>query len=99
MRREAVRTLHSLTTKYQTDISEDEYEVIVVDSNSSQPLNSVWIESIPESNCFSVAKETLLVMGGFDENFKSVGGGLTLVFEGSYRNLLYNFIRLLKYAE
>ena len=198
MRREAVRTLHSLTTKYQTDISEDEYEVIVVDSNSSQPLNSVWVNSIqtnfnyqyvespwptpcramnvgiemakadnvvcmidgarilspgvlakmmqanglfekpfvqtiamhigdriqnesilegynqevedellatidwqqdgyqlfnicclagssnkgflnpiPESNCFSLAKEKLLALGGFDENFKSVGGGLT----------------------
>ena len=46
MRREAVRTLYSLTTKYQIGINEGEYEVIVLDSNSAEPLNSAWVESI-----------------------------------------------------
>ena len=46
MKREAVRTLYSLTTKYQTDINESDYEVIIVDSNSSQPLDQEWVESI-----------------------------------------------------
>ena len=46
MRREAVRTLYSLTTNFQTDLEEKDYEVIVLDSNSSDPLNPEWVESI-----------------------------------------------------
>ena len=34
MRREAARTLYSLTTDYQRDIGIDDYEVIVLDSGS-----------------------------------------------------------------
>jgi glycosyltransferase involved in cell wall biosynthesis len=49
MRREAIRTLYSLTTEFQKGISESEYEVIVVDSNSSEPLNSKWVESIQKN--------------------------------------------------
>ena len=46
MRREAIRTLYSLTTKYQTDIDECDYEVIVVDSGSTQPLAQEWVKSL-----------------------------------------------------
>ena len=46
MRREAIRTLYSLTTKYQLGVDESDYEVIVLDSNSSEPLDSEWVESI-----------------------------------------------------
>ena len=49
MQREAVRTLHSLTTGFQTGIQETEYEVIVLDSNSSKPLDPVWVESIQDN--------------------------------------------------
>jgi glycosyltransferase involved in cell wall biosynthesis len=45
MRREALRTLYSLTRSYQRNINEEEYEVIVLDSNSSQPLTGKWVES------------------------------------------------------
>ena len=46
MRREAVRTLFSLTTAYQQHINKDDYEVIVLDSNSSEPLQQEWVESL-----------------------------------------------------
>ena len=39
MRREAIRTLFSLTTAYQRDISIDDYDVIVLDSGSTQALD------------------------------------------------------------
>jgi glycosyltransferase involved in cell wall biosynthesis len=32
--------------------------------------------ALPESNCFSIKKEALLEIGGFDERFHSRGGGL-----------------------
>ncbi len=43
MRREAERTLHSLTPAYQRGAREDEFEVIVIDSGSSEPLDSDWV--------------------------------------------------------
>lgn len=46
MRREARRTLYSLTTDYQRDIDISEYEVIAVDSNSREPLDAAWVESL-----------------------------------------------------
>lgn len=46
MRREAARTLHSLTTKYQRDIAEEDYEVIAIDSNSTEPVEKAWVEGI-----------------------------------------------------
>ena len=38
MRREAQRTLYSLTTDYQRDVNEDDYEVIAIDNGSTEPL-------------------------------------------------------------
>ncbi len=45
MRREAARTLYSLSTKYQHGITDDDYEVIAVDSNSSEPLDAGMVSS------------------------------------------------------
>jgi len=45
MRREAKRTLFSLTTHYQRDVSECSYEVIVIDNGSTEPLDQEWVES------------------------------------------------------
>ena len=39
MEREARRSLHTLSVAYQRDVSEDDYEVIVVDNGSPQPFN------------------------------------------------------------
>jgi len=46
MQREAVRTLYSLTVAFQRNISEQDYEVIVLDSNSSQPIEKTWVEGL-----------------------------------------------------
>jgi len=40
MEREARRSLHSLSAKYQHAVSEDDYEVIVVDNGSPRPFNN-----------------------------------------------------------
>ena len=49
MRREAKRTLFSLTTEYQKDISIQDYEVIVIDSGSSEPLDADFVKGIQEN--------------------------------------------------
>lgn len=46
MRREAPRTLLSLTTSYQLDTTTNQYEVIVIDSNSTAPLDKSWVLSL-----------------------------------------------------
>jgi len=38
MRREAARTLHSLSLAYQQGVTQDSYEVIAIDNGSDQPL-------------------------------------------------------------
>lgn len=45
MRREAARTLHTLSTRYQRDVSGDDYEVIAVDNGSTAPLDAVEVEA------------------------------------------------------
>lgn len=45
MQREAKRTLWSLTTSYQSEISDNDYEVIVIDNGSTRPLNEKWVKS------------------------------------------------------
>jgi len=45
MHREAKRTLFSLSTKYQQDVKESDYEVIVVDNGSAEPLTEDLVTS------------------------------------------------------
>jgi hypothetical protein len=45
MRREAARTLYSLSPVYQRDVRADEYEVLVVENGSSSPLDRSWVEA------------------------------------------------------
>jgi hypothetical protein len=44
MRREAARTLHTLSARYQRDVAEADYRVVAVDNGSTRPLDaaSVW---------------------------------------------------------
>lgn len=46
MEREAERTLLSLTTAFQREISEADYEVLAIDSNSSAPLDPGRVRSL-----------------------------------------------------
>lgn len=43
--REAPRTLHSISSDYQLDVDPDDYEVIVVENCSDQPLDRRLVES------------------------------------------------------
>lgn len=43
MRREAERTLYTLSTNYQVDVSSDDYEVITIDNGSMQPLEAAHV--------------------------------------------------------
>ena len=45
MGREAERTLYTLSTAYQKDVTSEQYEVIAVDNGSSEPLNRQYVES------------------------------------------------------
>lgn len=49
MRREARRTLLSLTAAYQKNVAACDYEVIAIDSNSTEPLDGEWVESMQEN--------------------------------------------------
>jgi glycosyltransferase involved in cell wall biosynthesis len=45
MRREAARTLFSLSPRYQRDVDPELYEVIAIDNGSTEPLAEDWVES------------------------------------------------------
>ena len=45
MRREAKRTLFSLSSQYQQDVKESDYEVIVVENGSTEPLTEEFVKS------------------------------------------------------
>jgi len=49
MRRESIRTLFSLTTAYQRDIGIDDYEVVVLDSGSTEALDGDWVENLQKN--------------------------------------------------
>ena len=44
MSREAQRTLHTLCTDYQLDVSDEDYEVIAIDNGSDIPLNKSSVQ-------------------------------------------------------
>jgi len=46
MQREGPRTLTSLATPYQRNVSSDDYEVIAIDNGSSQPLDPDFVTSL-----------------------------------------------------
>ena len=49
MRREAARTLQSLTASYQVGVGEDDYDVLVVENGSTEPLSREFVESFGEN--------------------------------------------------
>jgi hypothetical protein len=47
MARELPRTLHSLSPAHQTGLDADDYEVIVIDNGSAEPVDRALLESFP----------------------------------------------------
>jgi len=53
----APRTLFALSAAYQRDLAEDDYEIIVVDNGSRQPLPAAAIAALPRNvRCLSLAR-------------------------------------------
>ena len=52
MQRETPRTLHSLRSSYQKNMSAQDYEVIVVDNGSASPLAPSFLETLGENFCY-----------------------------------------------
>lgn len=46
MKREAARTLHTLSAEYQSNVSASDYEIIAIDNNSSEPLSQNEVSKI-----------------------------------------------------
>ena len=75
MRREAERTLRSLSRSYQIGIDDLEYEILCIDNGSAEPLDTAWIASFgPEfrlvetsrilpSPCFAMNEAALAAKG------------------------------------
>ena len=49
MRREAPRTIYSLLPGYQKNITSEDYEILVLENGSSEPLDSSYINNLPEN--------------------------------------------------
>ena len=49
MRREAERTLFSLSSAYQRDVPADDYEVIVVENGSRDPIDEAYVRRFGEN--------------------------------------------------
>jgi len=49
MRREAARTLFSLSTQCQQNLTADDYEVIAIDNGSTEPLDPKFVEGFGEN--------------------------------------------------
>lgn len=53
MRREAKRSLVSLTADYQLGVSVKDYRVIAIDNGSTDPLNATWVRSLGDNFDYS----------------------------------------------
>jgi hypothetical protein len=57
------------------DWKDNGYELFKISTLAASSKNG-YFSPIAESNCFSMRKDNFLEIGGFDERFTSVGGGL-----------------------
>lgn len=49
MPRQLEQTLHTLSCDYQQDVSENDYEVVIVENDSDKMLSSDFVEALPEN--------------------------------------------------
>jgi hypothetical protein len=55
MRREAARTLLSLSTQYQQNLTADDYEVIAIDNGSTEPLDPKLLKVLGKTCAISIS--------------------------------------------
>ena len=58
MPEQASKTLHSLSSHYQRDVSEDEYEVIVVENRSTNNLDTATLRALPANFSYHLRVES-----------------------------------------
>jgi hypothetical protein len=57
------------------DWQQDGYQLFNISCLACSSMNG-FLNPISESNCFSIAKDKLIAIGGFDESFRTKGGGI-----------------------
>lgn len=58
MPQQAERTIYSLTSRYQQGVTEDDYEVIIVENRSDRTLSADFVEGLPENFSYHLRHET-----------------------------------------
>lgn len=80
MRREAQRTLYTLSSSYQQGVTAQEYEVIAIDNGSTSPLSAEFVESFGPNfhYIFHVTEETSPV-SALNRQIKECSSDLVMV--------------------
>jgi cephalosporin hydroxylase len=86
MRREAARTLTSLTRAYQREIGDLSYEVLCIDNGSEPPLDEAWIESFgPEFRLIRPSRILPSPCAAINEAARAASGRyLAIMIDGAY---------------
>lgn len=80
MRREAERTLRSLSAGYQLGIEPADYEVLVVENGSSQPLDPAMVAACgPNFRYLPVPQANASPAGAINHGLRQARGGLSAV--------------------
>ena len=58
MPQQAERTIYSLTSRYQQGVTEDDYEVIIVENRSDRTLSADFVEGLPDNFSYHLRHET-----------------------------------------
>jgi len=99
MRRAAPRTLHSLSARYQRGIGEDDYEVIVVENGSSQPLDPEAVRTLgPQFRYFSLEDASPSPAPAVNFGLRQATGELVGVLVDGARIVTPNLLRLARQA-
>ena len=86
MRREAERTLTSLTRAYQRGIGGLRYEVLCIDNFSDPPLDAAWIESFgPEFRLLRPSRRLASPCAAINEAAaQAAGGHIAVMIDGAH---------------
>jgi len=85
MARELPRTLHTLAPGYQRGIGREQFEVVVVDNGSAEPVDPSWIASLP-GNVRLLRVDDAPASPAFAANrgvAEAVGGLVGLIVDGA----------------
>ncbi len=94
MRREAARTLFTLSAEYQLDVTADEYNIIAIDNGSLEPLNPREIESLGSNISYRfVETESMSPAAALNAAVDSIDSRLILCMIDGARMVTPNLVR------